>query len=47
MAHGRVCKLKGDLTIIIVAHRLNTLLNCDKIFEISEGSLIEKYRNLE
>ena len=31
-----IYKLKGDLTIIIVAHRLNTLLNCDKVFEISE-----------
>jgi len=31
--------LKGDLTIIIVAHRLTTLKNCDQIIELSKGEI--------
>ena len=31
--------LKGDKTIIMIAHRLGTLKNCDKIFEIKQGIL--------
>ena len=29
--------LKGKKTIIMIAHRLTTLKNCDKIFEIKNG----------
>ena len=29
--------LKGKKTIIMIAHRINTIKNCDYIFEISEG----------
>jgi ABC-type bacteriocin/lantibiotic exporter with double-glycine peptidase domain len=32
--------LKGELTIIIVAHRLSTLKNCNKIYEINDGKAI-------
>jgi ABC-type multidrug transport system fused ATPase/permease subunit len=32
--------LKGKYTIIIVAHRLSTIKNADKIFLLSNGSLI-------
>ena len=28
-----------DVTIIIIAHRLNTLRFCDKVFELRNGSL--------
>jgi len=31
--------LKGDKTIIMIAHRLKTLKNCDTIFEIKQGIL--------
>ena len=31
--------LKGEKTIIMIAHRLGTLKNCDKIFEIKQGIL--------
>ena len=31
--------LKGDKTIIMIAHRLGTLKYCDKIFEIKQGIL--------
>ena len=30
-------KLKGNKTMIIVAHRLTTLSNCDKIIELKDG----------
>ena len=33
-------ELKGELTIIIVAHRLSTLKNCNKIYEIKDGNAI-------
>ncbi|MDC0916613.1 ABC transporter ATP-binding protein [Flavobacteriaceae bacterium] len=34
-----IYNLKGKKTIIMVAHRLTTLKNCDKIFEIKNGKL--------
>lgn len=33
--------LKGEKTLIIIAHRLTTIENCDIIFKISKGRLIE------
>lgn len=39
-------KLKKNITIIIIAHRLNTLKNCDIIFEIDKGKLTSKNRTL-
>ena len=37
--------LKGQLTIIIVTHRLITLKNCDDIYSLNEGKL-NKEKNL-
>ena len=34
--------LKGKKTLIIIAHRLNTIERCDKIFEVINGKIIEK-----
>ena len=34
-----VNNLSKDLTIIIVAHRLNTVKNCDKILLFEKGQL--------
>ena len=31
--------LGSDLTLIIVTHRLNTLLDCEKVFELKDGKL--------
>ena len=33
--------LKGDKTIIAIAHRLSTLLNCDKIVYVKEGTIVD------
>ncbi len=34
--------LQGSVTLIIVAHRLTTIRNCDKIYEIRDGKAFEK-----
>ncbi len=34
-------QLKGELTIIVVSHRLSTVKNCDLIYVLKDGSLCE------
>lgn len=34
--------LQGQITMIIVAHRLTTIRNCDRIYEIKDGVAIER-----
>ncbi len=34
--------LKGKKTIIVIAHRLTTLQNCDVIYRIDKGKIVEK-----
>ena len=34
--------LSGQKTIILIAHRLNTVKNCDTIFLLSEGKILDK-----
>jgi ATP-binding cassette subfamily B protein len=34
-------KLKGDMTIIIIAHRLTTIQSCDTIYVMDKGAIVE------
>ena len=40
--------LSKDITIILIAHRLNTIKNCDKIFKLEDGKFIReiKYKDI-
>ena len=42
-----IAKLSSELTIILIAHRLSTVRNCDRIFELNEGELIKIYKKNE
>ena len=33
--------LKNEYTIMIIAHRFSTILNCDKIFFVDNGKVID------
>ena len=35
-----IYRIGSERTIILIAHRLSTLENCDKIFSINDGELI-------
>lgn len=35
-------KLKGSITIIVITHKPDSLMGCDKIYEMNEGTLLEK-----
>ena len=37
-----VCALKGDKTLIIVAHRLTTIEHCDYLFKLGDGEIVEE-----
>lgn len=39
--------LKGEKTLIIIAHRLTTIENCDVVFKLSKGKLIGQRHALE
>lgn len=37
-----VSSLKGERTLIIIAHRLSTLKNCDVIFRVADGKVLKE-----
>ena len=37
-----ISSLSNKITIIIIAHRLNTLKNCDNIFKIEKGEIVSQ-----
>ena len=37
--------LKGNITLIIIAHRLTTIRKCDKIYEVINGEVIERSKD--
>ena len=37
---GSLAALDRELTVVIVAHRLTSLKNCDEIIEMSEGRVV-------
>ena len=36
-----ISEIKGSKTIIAIAHRLSTLVNCDKIVYLKDGELVD------
>ena len=36
--------LQGEKTLVIIAHRLNTIRNCNRFFEVESRKIIEKSR---
>jgi ATP-binding cassette subfamily B protein len=39
--HEAIEKLRGSMTAIIIAHRLTTIKNCDVIFVMDKGNIVE------
>jgi len=39
---NEIRSLKGDVTMIIIAHRYNTLKYCDRIYRLDKGSIVEE-----
>lgn len=44
---GAINNIQGDITIIIIAHRLSTVQNCDYIYKLDNGSIIEHGTSIE
>ena len=36
-----ILKLKGKMTMIVIAHRLTTVKNCDQIYKLDKGKIVD------
>ena len=45
LAVGMEESLRGDVTLIVIAHRLSTVMHADKIFVLEQGKIIEQGRH--
>ncbi len=41
---GAIERLKGERTIIMIAHRLTTVRNCDRLFRMERGKVVQEGR---
>jgi len=39
---GEIERLKGKTTLIVIAHRLSTVRQCDRIYKIENGSVVSQ-----
>jgi len=39
---SEIKRLKGDITMIVIAHRYNTLKYCDRIYRLDNGRIVEE-----
>jgi len=45
--HATIEKLRGNVTAILIAHRLTTVKNCDVIFVMDKGDIVERGSHYE
>ncbi len=39
---AEIRRLKGQITMIVIAHRLSTVQHCDRIYKLEEGRIIDQ-----
>ena len=39
---AEIQSLKGQKTMIVIAHRLTTVQHCDRIYRLEQGSILEE-----
>ena len=39
---AQIRRLKGQITMIVIAHRLSTVQHCDRIYKLKEGRIVDQ-----
>ena len=39
---AEIRRLKGQITMIVIAHRLSTVQHCDRIYKLEEGRIVDQ-----